>query len=82
MLVDDDNLNEWDEDHAMDMVLNNMISQLRKVRVRYANESTYVIIENFDADRFKVEKEFDEDLYGIYNNSHVMVNKEDYNNYL
>ena len=81
MLVGEDN-DEWDEDHALDMVFNDMVNQLRKVRVRYANESTYDLVENFDIDRFKIEKEFDKDLYGTYNNSHVMVNKEDYNNYL
>lgn len=81
MLVGEDN-DSWDEDHALDMVLNDMVSQLRKVRVRYANESTYDLVENFDIDSFKIEKEFDKDLYGTYNNSHVMVNKEDYNNYL
>lgn len=81
MLVGEDN-NEWDDDHALDMVLNDMVSQLRKVRVRYANESTYDVVENFDIDKFKIEKEFDKDLYGVYNSSHVMVNKEDYNNYL
>lgn len=80
MLVDDMNIEEWDEDHAMDMVVNDMISQLRKVRVRFANESTYDLIEDFNIDKFTVEKEFDYDLYGTYMGSHVMVNKEDYNN--
>lgn len=70
---------EWDETHAMDMVLNDMISQLRKVRVRFANEPTYNVIEDFKIDEFTLEKEFDYDLYGTYMGSCVMVNKEDYN---
>ena len=70
----------FDEDHAMDMVLNNMVNQLRKVRVRFANESTYDIIENFDLSKFEIQKEFDYDFYGLYKGNPAMVNKEDYNN--
>ena len=73
------NIEEWDEDHAMDMVVNDMISQLRKVRVRFANDSTYTIIENFDLGEFEIQKEFDYDFYGLYKGNYVMINKEDYN---
>lgn len=79
MLVDRKN-DGWDEDHDMDMVLNSMINELRKVRVRFANDPTYTIIENFDLGEFEIQKEFDYDFYGIYKDNHVMVNKEDYNN--
>ena len=70
----------FDEEHALDLVLNKMIKELSKVRVRFSNESTYDIIENFKSENFDLIKEFDYDLYGKYNGEYVMVNKEDYNN--
>jgi DNA-binding winged helix-turn-helix (wHTH) protein len=73
---------EWDEDHALDSVLNDMINELRKVRVRFPNQPTYDIIENFDKEGFQIDKDMGEDLYGVYKGGYVMVNKEDYNNYL
>lgn len=71
---------EFDERHALDMALNQAIQELQKVRVRYSNQPTYDIIENFRSDNFDLIKEFDYDLYGKYNGEYVMVNKEDYNN--
>jgi len=70
----------FDEEHALDLILNKMIKELSKVRVRFSNESTYDIIENFKSENFDLIKEFDYDLYGKYNGEYVMVNKEDYNN--
>ena len=70
----------FDEDHALDMVLNNMIDEIQKVRIRNANESDYVIISNFNSKHFDIEKEFDYDYFGKYNGEYVMINKEDYNN--
>ena len=70
----------FDEDHALDMVLNNMIDEIQKVRIRNANESDYVIISNFNSTHFDIEKEFDYDYFGKYNGEYVMINKEDYNN--
>jgi hypothetical protein len=71
---------EFDESHALDMALNQAIQELQKVRVRYSNQPTYDIIENFRSENFDLIKEFDYDLYGKYNGEYVMVNKEDYNN--
>lgn len=70
----------FDEEHALDLVLNEMIKELSKVRVRVSNQPTYDIIENFRSENFDLIKEFDYDLYGKYNGEYVMVNKEDYNN--
>jgi hypothetical protein len=70
----------FDEEHALDLVLNEMIKELSKVRVRFSNQPTYDIIENFRSENFDLIKEFDYDLYGKYNGEYVMVNKEDYNN--
>jgi hypothetical protein len=70
----------FDEEHAMDLILNNMVNELRKVRVRFANESEYIIIENFDLSKFEIQKEFDYDFYGLYKGNHAMVNKEDFKN--
>jgi len=67
----------FDEEHALDLILNKMIKELSKVRVRFSNESTYDIIENFKSENFDLIKEFDYDLYGKYNGEYVMVNKED-----
>ena len=73
------NEEEFDEDHAMDMVLNNMINQLQTVRMRFANESEYVTISNFESKNFMIEKEFNDEVYGRYKGEYVMINKEDYN---
>jgi hypothetical protein len=71
---------EFDEDHAMDMVLNDMINKLRTVRVRFANESNSVILNGFQMDNFEKIKEFDKEVYGIYKGQHLMIDKEDYKN--
>jgi predicted Zn-dependent protease with MMP-like domain len=72
-MSDNDN---FDEEHALDLVLNEMIKELSKVRVRFSNQPTYDIIENFRSENFDLIN----DLYGKYNGEYVMVNKEDYNN--
>ena len=54
----------FDEEHALDLVLNEMIKELSKVRVRFSNQPTYDIIENFRSENFDLIKEFDYDLYG------------------
>ncbi len=76
-MSDNDN---FDEEHALDLVLNEMIKEISKVRVRFSNQPTYDVIENFRSENFDLIKEFDYDLYGKYNGEYVMVNKEDYNN--
>ena len=76
-MSDNDN---FDEEHALDLVLNEMIKEISKVRVRFSNQPTYDVIENFRSENFDLIKEFDYDLYGKYNGEYVMVNIEDYNN--
>jgi len=72
--------NEFDEEHALDMVLNDMVKKLQRVRVRFPNESDYVVIENFRLGYFESIEEYDKEIYGKYKGEYVMVNKEDYFN--
>ena len=71
---------EFDEDHAMDMVLNDMINKLRTVRVRFANESNYIVLNGFQLENFEKIEEFDREVYGVYKGQHLMIDKEDYKN--
>lgn len=71
---------EFDEEHALDEVLNNTIKELSKVKMRFANESDYVLVNEFRRDNFEFIKEFDYEVYGKYRGEFVMINKEDYNN--
>lgn len=74
------NNEKFDEEHDLDMVLKNEIKKLQKVRVRFPNESEYVIIENFRLGYFESIEEYDKEIYGKYKGEYVMVNKEDYFN--
>ena len=74
--------NEFDEEHALDMVLNNMVDSLKIVRMRYTNESEYVIVEDFKLGYFESEEEYDNEILGKYRGNYVMVNKEDYYNFI
>jgi len=73
-------MEEFDEEHALDQVLNNVIKELSKVKMRFANESDYVIINEFRKDKFEFIEEFEYEIYGKYRGEYVMINKEDYNN--
>jgi len=72
--------NEFDEEHALDMVLNDMVKKLQRVRVRFPNESDYVVIENFRLGYFESIEEYEKEIYGKYKGEYVMINKEDYFN--
>jgi molybdopterin-guanine dinucleotide biosynthesis protein len=74
------NNEEFDEEHALDMALNNSIKELQKVRIRFPNESDYVIVENFRLGDFESIEEYDKEIYGKYKGGYVMINKEDYFN--
>lgn len=74
------NEEEFDEDHAMDMLLNDMINRLRTVRVRFANESDYIVLNGFQLENFEKIKEFDKEVYGVYKGQNLMIDKEDYKN--
>ena len=74
------NEEEFDEDHAMDMLLNDMINRLRTVKVRFANESDYIVLNGFQLENFEKIKEFDKEVYGVYKGQHLMIDKEDYKN--
>jgi len=74
------NTEKFDEEHALDMVLNNEIKKLQKVRVRFPDKSDYVIIENFRFGHFESIEEYDKEIYGKYKGEYVMINKEDYFN--
>jgi hypothetical protein len=73
------NEEKFDEEHALDMVLNNIIKDLQSVRVRFPNESDYIILNGFKLELFESIEEYDMDIYGKYKGQYVMVNKEDYN---
>jgi len=70
----------FDEEDALDRVLNEAIKELSKVRMRFPNESDYVIVNEFKRDNFELIEEFQYDFYGKYRGEFVMLNKEDYNN--
>lgn len=74
------NEEEFDEDHAMDMLLNDMVNRLRTVRVRFSNESDYIVLNGFQLENFEKIKEFDKEVYGLYKGQHLMIDKEDYKN--
>jgi len=69
---------EFDEDHAMDMVLNDMVMQLQKVRVRFPNETNYIILNGFQKENFEKLEEYENDVYGKYKGQYLMLNKKDY----
>ena len=70
----------FDEEDALDRVLNEAVKELSKVRMRFPNESDYVIVNEFKRDNFELIEEFEYDFYGKYRGEFVMLNKEDYNN--
>ncbi len=70
----------FDEEDALDRVLNEAVKELSKVRMRFPNESDYVIVNEFKRDNFELIEEYQYDLYGKYRGEVVMLNKEDYNN--
>ena len=72
--------NEFDEEHVLDMILNEMVKTLKTVRMRYANESEYIIVEDFRLGYFESEEEYDKEILGKYKGNYVMINKEDYYN--
>ena len=71
--------NEFDEEHSLDMVLNDMIKKLQTVRVRFPNESDYIVLNGFQLKHFESIEEYDKDIYGKYKGQYMMVNKEDCN---
>ena len=70
----------FDEDHSMDMVLNDMVDKLQTVRMRFPNESDYVLVNEFRLKFFESIEEYDYEIYGKYKGEFVMINKEDFNN--
>jgi hypothetical protein len=71
---------EFDEEDALDRVLNHAISELQTVRMRFSNESDYVLVKEFNLKYFESIKEYDYEMYGKYRGEYVMINKEDFNN--
>lgn len=45
------------------------------VRVRFPNESTWIEMINFDWGEFKMEKEFDDEIFGWYVDTYVAIVK-------
>ena len=71
---------EFDESHALDMVLNDAVRKLQTVRMRQANETDYVQVREFKLKYFESIEEYEFDIYGKYKGELVMINKEDFNN--
>lgn len=45
------------------------------VRVRFPNESTWTNLTNFDWKDFKIDKEFDTEIFGWYKNTYISIIK-------
>ena len=71
---------KFDEEHALNIILNDKVKSLGTVRMRYANESEYIVVEDFKLGYFESEEEYDEEILGKYRGNYVMINKEDYYN--
>lgn len=48
-----------------------------KVRVRFPNEPYSVPI-NIDTEKFELDKEFDDEVFGWYEDEYIALNREDY----
>jgi len=58
----------------MEKNLRNNVSEMTKVKIRFPNESIYDEI-SINLNDFKVDKEFDDEIYGWYQNTYVSLKK-------
>jgi hypothetical protein len=58
----------------MEKNLLNNVSEMTKVKIRFPNESIYDEI-SINLNDFKVDKEFDDEIYGWYQNTYVSLKK-------
>ena len=58
----------------MEKNLLNNVSEITKVKIRFPNESIYDEI-SINLNDFKVDKEFDDEIYGWYQNTYVSLKK-------
>ena len=58
----------------MEKNLLNNVSEMTKVKIRFSNESIYDEI-SINLNDFKVDKEFDDEIYGWYQNTYVSLKK-------
>ena len=54
--------------------LQNNVSEMTKVEVRFPNESTYDKI-SINLNEFKVDKEFDDEIFGWYKDTYISLKK-------
>jgi hypothetical protein len=50
--------------------------------IRFPNESYYDKVSTFKVEDFKLIDSFQNEIYGIWNDTHVFIMKEDYNKLL
>lgn len=48
-----------------------------KARVRFPNES-YSIPINIDTEKFELDKEFDDEVFGWYGDDYIAINRQDH----
>lgn len=48
------------------------------VRVRFPNQSTYIVLKDFKWGEFRVETVFEDCVFGWYGDTYVCIHKEDY----
>lgn len=58
--------------------LGKVTNKSQKVRMRIANDSTYITVDDFKLSYFESEEEYDNEILGKYKGNYVMINKEDY----
>ena len=58
----------------MEKNLQNNVSEMTKVEVRFPNESTYDKI-SINLNEFKVDKEFDDEIFGWYKDTYISLKK-------
>ena len=46
-----------------------------KVKVRFPNDSTWTNISNFDWEDFKLDKDFDTEMFGWYKDTYISIIK-------
>lgn len=49
-----------------------------KVSVRFPNNSEPMIVNRFYSEEFKVEKEFDNEVFGIWKDTHIFIDRKSY----
>jgi len=49
-----------------------------KVKIRYANDSEITEVTTFDISKFEMTNIFENEVYGKWNDTYIMLDREDY----